>query len=155
MFPTFQILNVKQLKLAEVISEVTIFTVWCFLLSRSFCDLLSKPRFWKHIATSVGSKHPEKLEGGNDCVRKAMRINWRELFAWLDLVFAAWAVDWSVHNPGDKADCLKEEELTKKQTASTIHRPWAEPVNALRWMFESYICTQPSQEVAFSQYTLY
>lgn len=23
----------------------------------------------------------------------------KELFAWLDLVFAAWAVEWSVHNP--------------------------------------------------------
>ena len=26
----------------------------------------------------------------------------KELFAWLDLVFAAWAVDWSVHNPATR-----------------------------------------------------
>ena len=78
LLSTFQILNLNLLKSAgEVISEVKILTVWCFLLSSFFCGLISEPRLWKHIATFVGAQTLRETWGGNDCVRKAMRINWR------------------------------------------------------------------------------
>ena len=100
LLPTFQILKSNLSKSGgEVISEVKMLTVWCFLLSSFFCGLISEPRLWKHIATFVGAQ----TWGRNDCVRKAMRINWRNCS--LDWTWCLLPELWSeAYTTNDKAN---------------------------------------------------